>query len=243
MKLVSIVIPTFNGLHLLRDCIHSIRAHTRTPHEIIIVDNGSTDGTLEYCRDQQLICISQEKNTGFPVACNAGLRIASGDALLLLNNDVLVSRHWLTNMLNALYSGEEIGIVGPMTNYGSGKQQSELPYTNLEELAEHYDRAYKGKRLEVNRIIGLCLLFKREVMDRIGLLDERFSPGHYEDDDYCYRARQAGYRLMIAQDTFIFHHGSSSFKQEGMDALVQLVERNRQLFIEKWGVDPADFMN
>lgn len=242
MKVVSIVIPTCNGLHLLRECVHSIRTHTHTPYELIIVDNGSVDGTLEYCRNEKLICISNTHKTGFPRACNDGLRLASGDALLLLNNDVIVSRYWLSNLLNALYSSEEVGAVGPMTNYGSGLQQSTKTYTTLDEMADYYNQAYKGQYEEVQRIIGLCLLFKREVMQKIGILDEQFSPGHYEDDDYCYRMRQVGYRLMLARDTFIYHQGSASFGQEDEQQVQQWIARNRQLFMNKWGVDPTTFI-
>jgi GT2 family glycosyltransferase len=243
MKSVSIIIPTYNGLHYLKDCIATIRMHTPIPHEIIVVDNGSSDGTVEFCRDERLVFVANPDNPGFPGACNAGMKIASGDALLLLNNDVLVPRHWLSNMLNCLYSGAEIGIVGPMTNYGSGKQQIDFPYTNLEEVAAHLHHVNRGNWLEVRRIIGLCMLIKREVMERIGCLDERFAPGHYEDDDYCYRARMAGYRLMIAQDAFVFHYGSSSFNREGEARVQQLLQRNRGLFIEKWGMDPAQIMD
>jgi GT2 family glycosyltransferase len=243
MKSVSIIIPTYNGLRYLQDCIASIRAQTPFPHEIIVVDNGSDDGTVEFCRNERLIFIANPDNAGFPGACNAGMKIASGDALLLLNNDVLVSRYWLSSMLNCLYSGADIGIVGPMTNYGSGRQQIDIPYTNLEEIAEHYRRAYQGNWLEVRRIIGLCMLIKREVTERIGFLDERFAPGHYEDDDYCYRARMAGFRLMIARDAFVFHYGSASFNREGEERVRQLIQRNRGLFIEKWGVDPVQLMD
>ena len=96
--------------------------------------------------------------------------------------------------------------------------------------------------MQVDRIVGLCFLFKRELMERIGLLDERYSPGHYEDDDYCYQARNLGYRIMIAGDVFVFHYGSASFGQQDESKVQQLIERNRQKFIEKWGSDPAVYM-
>lgn len=75
-------------------------------------------------------------------------------------------------------------------------------------------------------------------MQEIGLLDERFSPGHYEDDDYCHRARMAGYKLMIAGDTFVHHHGSLSFCKQRRAELKSLISRNLKLFIDKWGYDP-----
>lgn len=242
MKKTSIIIPTFNGKVLLKNCIYSIKQHTEQPYEIIVVDNGSSDGTVDFCRQEQISFISLPSNTGFPTACNKGLKLASGDALLLLNNDVIVSRNWLKNMQRCLYSRRDIGLVGPLTNYASGRQQIDMPYTNLEEMSLQLNEPDSTKWQRVDRIVGLCMLFKRELMEDIGLLDERFSPGHYEDDDYCMRARNAGYRLIMSGDVFVFHHGSASFVQQDESKVKQLIELNRHKFIEKWGSDPNDYM-
>jgi GT2 family glycosyltransferase len=208
MNVTSIIIPTFNENEQLRDCIYSIRRHTKTPHEIIVVDNGSTDGTLGFLLQESVSFISFPKTRGFTAACNAGLKIAMGSSLLLMNNDVLVSRNWLDNMLNCLYQSEDIGIVSPLDHLSSGKQQIEEPHSTLEDMAQMYNETNKGKSEEVQRLIGSCFLFRRKVMEEIGFLDARFNLGHDEDDDYCNRARLAGYRLMIAQDTFIGHYGN-----------------------------------
>ncbi|MCZ8513582.1 glycosyltransferase family 2 protein [Paenibacillus filicis] len=242
MQMVSIIIPNYNGLDLLRGCLLSIRNHVQTPYEIIVVDNGSKDGSLEHSLNQRVKLVSLPSNTGFPVACNYGLRIASGDALLLLNNDTLLTQGAMDNMLRCLYSSEDIGIVGPMTNYASGKQQISEPFTTVEDMAARMNVPDSGKWMQTERIVGLCFLFRRELMDRIGLLDERFSPGHYEDDDYCFRARLAGFRLMLVGDAFIYHHGSASFKKEDRNWFEGLSVTNHQKFIEKWGVDPQQFI-
>jgi GT2 family glycosyltransferase len=242
MQMTSIIIPNYNGLQWLAPCVQSIQQHTPTPYEIIVIDNGSKDGSVEYCLDLKLRLVSLPFNRGFPTACNIGLRVASGDALLLLNNDTLMTSGGLANMLRCLYSREDIGIVGPMTNYASGKQKIEEPYTSLEDMSMRMNLPDSSKWHEAERIVGLCFLFRRELMDRIGLLDERFSPGHYEDDDYCYRARQAGYKLMIAGDSFLFHHGSGSFQREDEQAVKQLIKTNYHKFMEKWSVDPHLFI-
>lgn len=234
----SIIIPNYNELKLLAECIYSIKNYTSLDYEIIVVDNGSDDESLTFCRNENIPFISIPKNRGFPIACNLGMQMATGDNVLLLNNDVLASPHWLDTMLECLYESEQIGMVGPLSNYVNGKQILPFPYTNVEDTAKKLKRRFKGERMEVNRLVGLCLLIKREVIDQIGLLDEQFSPGHFEDDDYCYRVRQAGYKLMIAQDSFVFHYGSSSFNKLDREQLNQLISRNRQLFIEKWGIDP-----
>lgn len=245
MTLTSIIIPTYNGRHLLQACVESIRQYTDTPYEIIVVDNASTDGTDAYCRNQQLMYISLPENRGFPYACNMGLQLASGDELLLLNNDVIVSFNWLSNLKAALYSAADIGIVGPVTNYASGRQKVSTAYTDMpgyHSEAQAANIRNPMKWMEAVRLVGLCFLFKRTVLNTVGLLDERYSPGHYEDDDYCYRARLKGFKLLIAGDCLVHHEGSASFKQVYPTELQELVERNRKLFMSKWHLDPAHFI-
>ena len=241
----SIIIPSYNGLELLRECVEAIRSYTHEDYEIIVVDNGSEDGTPQYCLREKIRLISLPKNKGFPAACNLGLKIATGDALLLLNNDIVVTHNWLSNMLNCLYSSERIGIVGPYTNYASGRQQRDSGYTDLSqfhEIAATANMQNPELRMPLNRLVGFCFLFKREVMNKIGLLDEQFTPGHYEDDDYCYRARLAGFELMLAGDVVVHHHGSRSFNKVDKEQLAKLVHKNHKRFLEKWKVDPLQFV-
>jgi GT2 family glycosyltransferase len=222
VPVTSIIIPNFNGRDLLQPCIASIKAHTHTPFEIIVIDSGSSDGSLELCRQERVKLISLPFNWGFTAACNYGLRIASGDALLLLNNDTIVTPGWLDNMLRCLYSAVDIGIVGPMTNYASGKQQIAEPFTDIDDMALRMNAPDDGKWLEVQRIAGFCFLFKREVLERVGLLDEFFTL------DYCYRARLCVYRLLIAGDVFIYQHGGGGFQNEPLEADQQLIHQNHR---------------
>lgn len=228
------------------ECINSIRNYTLVPFEIIVVDNGSTDGTVKYCIREGIRFVSLPKNLGFPAACNYGLSFATGDNLLLLNNDIVVTLGWLSNMLTCLHSSDDIGIVGPTTNYVSGKQKaSDVHYENLQQLHQmsaKLNELNRKKWRQVERIVGLCFLMKREVFERIGFFDERFSPGHYEDDDYCIRARLSGYRLMLAGDVFIHHHGSKSFLMLGQEQINHLLIQNHRKFIDKWGVDPHQYI-
>ncbi|MFC4099613.1 glycosyltransferase family 2 protein [Paenibacillus xanthanilyticus] len=247
MKMTSIIIPTSNGLTMLQQAIGAIRTYTsphETPYELIVVDNGSTDGTPDWCAREGVKLIALPANEGFPAACNRGLRLAKGDYLLLLNNDVTVSEGWLSGMLNVLNGMEGAGMVGPVSNYVSGRQLATYPFSTMDEF--HQTAAYvRSLQLEaepIARLVGFCLLFKRELYAAIGGLDERFSPGHYEDDDYCLRARMLGFGLYMCRSVFVHHQGSASFKRGEAAALAQLIERNRGLFIEKWQVDPAQFM-
>lgn len=245
MTHASIVIPTFNKLELLVRCVTSIRAHTGEPHEIVVVDNGSTDDTVNWCRMQgDINLLALPTNEGFPSACNRGLRLASGDTLVLLNNDTVVSPNWLGNLTRALYSSLDVGIVGPLANTASGTQQTPQAYGNLAEFAgfaQAFNAPDPVKWRHTLRLVGLCMAFRRDMYDRIGELDERFSPGHYEDDDYCYRARLAGFRLLICGDTLLHHEGSASFGENPQEQAL-LVVRNYRLFMDKWHVDPRGFI-
>jgi tetratricopeptide (TPR) repeat protein len=98
----------------------------------------------------------------------------------------------------------------------------------------------KGQILHFPRVAFLCTLIKREVIEKIGGLDERFTPGNFEDDDFCLRAQLAGYKTVIAKDVFIHHYGSKSFKADGAEAYRKRLEINRKKFVEKWGADPDE---
>ncbi|MBC8080427.1 MAG: glycosyltransferase family 2 protein [Gorillibacterium sp.] len=242
--LTSIIIPTYNGLELLRDCIAAIRTYTTVNYELIVIDNGSEDETLAFCRQEKINFVSLPSNVGFPKACNRGLRIAVGDTLLLLNNDVIVSHNWLNNMLACLNADEATGAVAPYSNRVSGIQLLDSGYETVEEfhcIAATRNTPDPNQWKQVERLVGMCFLFKRTVMNQIGLLDERFTPGLYEDDDYCYRLRQSGYKLMLAGDVIVHHKGSMSFKKTDPEVLEALIRTNRDKFQSKWGIDPQGF--
>lgn len=245
MALTSIIIPTYNAKQMLAGCVRWIRVHTHVPYEIIVVDNGSTDGTAEWCKQQNLGLVRLQSNVGFPGACNAGMKAAKGDTLLLLNNDVIVSRNWLPNMLACLNSNPAVGIVGPKANVASGKQKRRADYRTIRGFhlrAAKFNRHNPRRWRRMLRIVGLCFLFKREVMERVGYLDEAFAPGYYEDDDYSYRARLAGFRLLMAGDVMVHHYGSVSFNKEYRLRKRRLLRENRLKFMRKWGVDPRRFI-
>jgi GT2 family glycosyltransferase len=245
--LTSVVIPSVNGLMLLRRCVASIRRHTdpeKTPYEIIVVDDGSADATAEWCADERLKFVRLPETAGFPRACNKGMRMASGEQILLLNNDTMATPRWLDNLLDALHGSDEIGAVGPVSNCAGGRQRIDLAFGGPDEfigIAGRMNVPDPAKREPALRLVGFCLLLKRAVYERVGGLDERFSPGHYEDDDYCFRIRMHGFGLRICRDTLVWHEGSASFRLGGEAAQQALIARNRELFIAKWQADPAWF--
>ncbi|WP_082967422.1 glycosyltransferase [Paenibacillus oryzae] len=238
--LTSIVILTHNQLPLTIQCLDSIRKHTKD-YEIIVVDNGSTDGTVDYLETQtDLTVVINKENLGFAKGCNQGTELSRGDNVLYLNNDTIVAAHWLENLLRVLYENERVGMVGPVTNRSSGHQCIPVPYSDisgLDEFARHHLQENAGRYLEVRRLIGFCLLVKRKVLDEIGCFDERYGLGNYEDDDLCLRALRAGYSLRVVLDSFIHHVGHATMHTLQRSNLNKLLAENRQKASEKWGND------
>lgn len=236
--LTSIVIPTFNQLEYTRWCVASIRFFTTEPYELIVVDNGSSDGTREYLQTQKDIRpILNEMNGGFAKACNQGIRQAAGDFVLLLNNDTAVAAGWLRNMINCLESNPAIGIVGPRTNFAKGPQSLQVDYANMDEMfafsCQFNAKPDPSKWFELEMAVGFCMLVKRQVIESVGLLDERFGIGFFEDDDYCRRVRLKEFRIMCAGDTFVHHFGSRSFIGNKIDR-DRLVQENWRKYAAKW---------
>ena len=247
----SIVILTINQLDVTKECVASIQKHTPEPHEIVFVDNGSTDGTVEWLRslaasDSSCHVIENATNLGFARGCNQGILAATGDIILLLNNDVVVTPQWLSGMLECLHSRPDTGVVGPMTNNISGPQKVpnvdyRSPAVGLCEYAAAFRERNRHRRVPLRRIVGFCMLFRRSLVDTVGMLDERFGSGNFEDDDFCLRAALLGYTNIVAGDVFVHHYGSRSFVGNRLD-FGACMTGNRKLFSDKWsgiGVDTA----
>ncbi len=265
--LTSIIILAHNQWDQTELCLESIERNTPEPHEIIVVDNGSTDETRE--RLQALIqrqdsrvqggkwitppnlpldkgrskeglkVISNTTNRGFAAGNNQGISIARGEYILLLNNDTIVTSGWLGRMIGIFNRYPKTGIVGPMSNYVSGPQLvPKIDYKDIvgiDRFASRWSEDHDGQSFPIYRVVGFCLLTKRAVIDRIGGLDEQFGSGNFEDDDFCLRAALAGYEARVAQDVFIHHTGSQTFKGAGIDLKKSLLN-NWELFKVKWKI-------
>jgi GT2 family glycosyltransferase/cyclopropane fatty-acyl-phospholipid synthase-like methyltransferase len=242
-RLTSIIILTYNQLEYTKVCIESIRKFTdKNKYEIIVVDNKSTDRTVEWLKEQDdLVVIYNEENKGFPAGCNQGIAIAKGDSILLLNNDVIVTPNWLYNLDKALWSSSDIGAVGAVSNSCSYYQQIDVSYNDINEMlnfANAYNKSDEDYWSYRTKLIGFCMLIKKEVLDEVGLLDEIFTPGNYEDDDISFRIISDGYKLLLCKDTFIHHFGSVSFGKVSSE-YNKILQTNINKFKDKWNFNPS----
>ncbi|MGV8980208.1 glycosyltransferase [Clostridium sp.] len=236
----SIIILTYNNLVYNQICIDSIRKYTKeNTYEIIVVDNDSTDGTREWLKNQNdIVAILNDDNVGFPKGCNIGIDAAGIDNdILFLNNDTVVTPRWLDNLKTCLYSDDKVGATGSITNSCSNYQAVGVPYSNINDMipfAEANNVTNPEKWEQKTRLVAFCMIVKREVINKIGIFDERFSPGNFEDDDLCMRIIEAGYKMMLCNDSFIHHFGSSSFNKD-YNVFNNVLTTNRQKLVEKWG--------
>ncbi len=232
--LISVIIPCCNQLTYTKLCIESVLRHSREPFELIVVDNGSTDGTKEYLAavPHGKIRCGFADNRGFAIACNEGMRAASGKYLVLLNNDTIVTDGWLEGLTDC-----DAGLAGPVSNCARGVQQIPVNYGHVNDIGAFAAKRrtdYAGRFMQTDRLGGFCLMIRRDVYERIGGLDERFGLGFFEDDDYCVRALHAGFLLNIALDVFIHHFGNKTIEGLGIDARALMTE-NLERFRDKWG--------
>lgn len=246
MNKTSIIILTYNNLDYTKSCIESIRKYTeKNSYEIIVVDNNSTDDTKEWLLKQEYIkTILNDENLGFPKGCNQGIEVASSNNdILLLNNDTIVTSNWLNNLKTCLYSSENIGAVGAVSNHNENLQGVDFTYNDLDEmqdLAKQNNISDPDKWEEKNFLIGFCLLIKREVINKIGSLDCAYSPGYIEDNDLSLRIINLGYKLMLAHDSFIHHYLGTAFRKD-LDEFYKILYKNRKYFYNKWGFDTFSF--
>jgi GT2 family glycosyltransferase len=241
----STVIVTYGNLALTQACLASVFERTEWPrHEVIVVDNASTDGTPEYLRRlaaerSDLVVMCNETNVGFAAACNQGLARATGDYLVLLNNDTVVTRGWLSGLIRHLHAGPDIGLVGPVTNEIGNEAKVPVGYDTLEAMpawAARYTREHRDELRGMSMLAMFCVAMRRETFAEVGPLDEGFGVGMFEDDDYARRMHQLGYRTLCASDVFVHHVGGASFKRLDAEAYRALFVRNKQLYEEKWGL-------
>jgi GT2 family glycosyltransferase len=243
--MTSIVILNYNGKPYLEMCLLTISAFTDVPYELIIIDNGSTDGSQEYLQAvdaRDLTVIENPENIGCPPARAQGMALAKGDYVVLLDNDTLVTPGWLSRLIGHCDRDPRIGLLGPSTNYISGAQMiPALEYSGtqgLVDVAAIMAAHFAGNLQPTERLVGFCMFICRAVVDRIGACDASFGKYGFEDDDFTWRAIIAGFDAYIARDVFIHHTGGRGQESGSLD-YTRLTHEAWSVFQSKWSL-PGD---
>jgi GT2 family glycosyltransferase len=221
---ISVIIPVWNGREYLPACLDALLAQGDAELEIIAVDNASADGSATLVRERypQVRLIENERNLGFAGGCNAGLRAAQDEYLILVNQDVIVHQGWLQAMLKAL-APPSVGIVGCKLLYPDGTIQHAggiMRYPSAQ--PNHYgyrepDCGQWDTLREVDYVTGAAMGLRRTVLDKVGFFDEGFFPAFYEEADLCLRARAAGYQVIYTPDAVATHAETTTVERNGAE--------------------------
>jgi len=237
---VDIIVPIYNAYEDLQICLDSIYRNTDLQNNrlILINDNSSDERIKPYLEEQaktwhNVLVIHNDSNKGFPANINLGMAQSQDNDVILLNSDTVVTRNWVEKMLTCAYSDSAIGTVTPVSNNATlcsvpnFCQENTLPERlSIDKAAEIVERCSFHAYPDITVAHGFCMLVKREVIDTIGNFDaETFERGYGEENDFCNRAEQAGYKHVMCDDTYIYHSGTKSFISKEKEEYIRLHER------------------
>lgn len=231
---IDIVVCVHNALDDVKICLESVEKHRSSNQKLIIVDDGSDAPTADFLekfsRPKAWVTLSRnEAPTGYTKAVNQGLGLSKGEFVILLNSDTIVTENWGEKMADAVFSTPGAGIVGPLSSaashqsipdHKSSKYQTainEMPGSLSPDLMNKFCEQWsKNGILPIVPLVhGFCLGIKREVLSAIGGFDEKnFPHGYGEENDFCFRATDAGFGLVVATHTYVYHAKSKSYQDE-----------------------------
>ena len=243
--LIDLIIPVYNSLDELKSCVTSIKKYTdMNKVRVVFVNDASNFKTTDYLRkcfvtSKNVLLVENHNNLGYTYSINRGLKLAKSKNIVTLNSDTVVTENWLEKLILVIESDVNIGIVGPLSNAATWQSIPKLKDDNndfvvnklpknhtvdsMQELLNNYSLNLFSS---VELLNGFCMMIKREVLEKIGYMDEVSFPfGYGEEIDYCIRAKQAGFKLVVADDVYIYHSKSKSFGNKKRKELSMQGER------------------
>ncbi|WP_077612124.1 glycosyltransferase family 2 protein [Clostridium sp. Marseille-P2415] len=239
--LVSIFIPVYNKLEYTKKCLESLYRHTdleKYPCELILLNDGSTDGTEDYFSQLGVRKVITLKENVKAMIFSLMYRVCEGKYAAFVNNDTILTEHWLDNLLACIRSDPMIISAAPSTPNTSNRQGMVEEFTpeNAEEKAEKHNQSSPYLWEERCRLMPVIALYDVDKVDTIGFADRYFYTMEFWDDDFSLRARRAGYKQILCKDTWCYHFGSVSGKEDQIKN--RTLQNGRSLFIQKYGIDP-----
>jgi GT2 family glycosyltransferase len=217
----SVIVLSWNGMAYLEDCLDAVVEQSYPDLQIVVVDNASNDGSASFVerRYPEVRLIRNDRNLGFAAGNNVGLRAADGELLVLLNQDAVVQPHWLGELADS-FADAKVGVAGCKILRPDGRtiEHAGGYFTWPLGLAFHHgdgetDQGQYDELRKVEYVTAAAMAIRRSTLQHVGLLDEGFYPGYFEDLDYCRRARESGYDVVCVPGARVVHEGSSSFSR------------------------------
>ncbi|MDP3787227.1 MAG: glycosyltransferase family 2 protein [Candidatus Omnitrophota bacterium] len=232
----DLILLSWNNLEILKQCVDSILRYTRITARLIIVDNGSTEpGVADYLSSLkgnntiEVRVILNAVNEGFAKGMNKGMKASIAPYVCLLNNDILVTDGWLEEIMKVAAEDPTVGIVNPSSNNFGLRFAKE---TTLNGFAATL-KGQTGRWVEMGGCIGFCMLIKREVIEKVGCLDETYGYAYFEDTDFSRRAQESGYKCAMAKGCYVYHaEGKSGKFLKDKD---ETFRKSAEIFRRKWG--------
>ena len=237
---VSIVIVNWNGRSLLEPCLQSLQAQTLQDFEIILVDNGSTDGSLEWLRERcdWIRLIANEQNLGFAAANNQAIQVSRAHYIATLNNDTRPEPDWLAELVDVMDSRPHVGACGSKMLFADRPSVINSAGISVDRAGIAWDRLGgqpdDPEETVVQTVFGVCAgaaLYRRAMLDEIGLFDKDFF-AYLEDVDLAWRARAAGWEAVYVPTARVYHHHSAT-AGEGSPLKSRLLGRNKVWLLAK----------
>lgn len=211
--LISIIILNYNGLNDLKECFDSLYNLNYKNLELVLVDNNSQDKSVEFVKEnyKKVKIVKLKKNYGFAQGNNYGVSQSSGEYIILLNNDTVVDKNWVSELVKIASSSKSIGVVGSKIYYFDDKTTINFAGSSnniLGQCTQIGENRTDSKLINKVRksffVCGAAMLFKREVYQKIGLFDPKYFI-YYEDADFCWRAWIFGYDVLLVPGSFLYH--------------------------------------
>jgi len=219
---VSVIVLNFNGKEYLKNCFESLKNQTYPNYEVIMVDNASTDESVEYVKKgfPWVRVFQNKENLGFAGGNNAGIKQATGNLIALINNDAVADKKWLEELVKVITVSPKIGIVGGKIYYSDPPDRCwfaggnfYLPFGRGAQIQEKKDRVK-----EVDWITGCAILFRGKVIEKIGLLDSGYFI-YFEDMDFCLQAKRSEYKIIYTPEAVVWHGEAGTTKRFGSKKL------------------------
>lgn len=243
-RTIDVIIPVYLGLEELKDCLESIEnANCQVRYELILINDCSPDPAITtYLRllkseNQAITLVENEMNLGFTATVNRGMSYHPDRDVVLLNSDTKVSNDWLDRLVNHAYRNAKVATVTPLSNnasicgYPKFLGTDELPAGWSPNAIDMIAKSVNdGLNVQIPTGVGFCMLVRRDCLNEIGTFDAETFPGYGEENDFCIRASQKNWIHLLAGDTFVYHKGAVSFKQESSIKKLQALTRLRRLY-------------